>query len=48
MRIDVRTEEGQLALELIEEVIGALVYDGWAADFLKYSPSVGQRLGDPR
>lgn len=48
MRIDLRTEEGQLGLELIEEVIGALVYDGWAADFLTYRPAVGQRLGDPR
>ena len=48
MRIDLRTEEGMLAAELMEEVIGAIVYDGWAADFLAKKPAVGQRIGDPR
>jgi hypothetical protein len=48
MRIDLRTEEGQLAAELMEEVIEAVVYDGWAADFLAKQPAVGQRIGDPR
>jgi len=47
MRIDLRTEEGQVALELMEEVIDAIVYDAWAADFLSKTPSVGQRV-DPR
>ena len=48
MRIDLRTEEGMLAAELMEEVIGAIVYDGWAADFLAKKPAIGQRIGDPR
>lgn len=48
MRIDLRTEEGRLAAELMEEVIGAIVYDGWAGDFLTKRPAVGQRIGDPR
>jgi len=41
MRIDLRTEEGQLAMDLMEEVIGAFVYNGWAGDFLKRKPRIG-------
>lgn len=48
MRIDLRTEEGQVAMDLMEEIIGAFVYSEWAGDFLKKQPGSGQRLGDPR
>ena len=48
MRIDLRTEEGQVAMELLEEVIEAFVYNGWAGDFLSRQPTVGSRIRDPR
>lgn len=48
MRIDLRTEEGQVAMDLMEEVIEAFVYNGWAGDFLSRQPTVGSRIGDPR
>jgi len=47
MRINLNTEEGRVALELMEEVIEAIVYDAWAADFLSKAPTIGQRV-DPR
>mgnify|MGYP003639020082 FL=1 len=48
MRIDLRTEEGKQALELMQEITEAVVYDAWAADFLKRKPKAGTRIGDPR
>ena len=47
MRIDLQDEESLLNLDLMEEVIEAIVYDAWAADFLSKRPSIGQRI-DPR
>jgi len=47
IRIDLRTEEGEIAIDLIEEVLEAIIYDGWAADFLSKRPAVGARV-DPR
>ena len=48
MRIDLSTEEGEVAFELMGEVVEAIVYDAWAADFLAKGPTVGARIGDPR
>lgn len=46
--IDLRTEEGRQALQMIQELTDAIVYDEWAADFLTKQPSVGGQIGDPR
>ena len=48
MRIDLRTKEGRQALDLLEEITEAVIYDAWAADFLNKQPAAGVRLGDPR
>ena len=48
MAIDLRTEEGLVTMDLMEELISAIVYDKWAGDFLQKRPSVGAKIGDPR
>ncbi len=48
LRIDLRTEDGKQALELIQEITEAVVFDAWAADWLARKPKPGVRIADPR